>query len=65
MTPEEFRIAGHALIDWISDYRQRIDQLPVRSAVNPGDVRRAISSVAPEFPESFDDVMADPGVCRT
>lgn len=59
MTPEEFRIAGHALIDWISDFRQRIDQLPVRSQVNPGDVSRAIPSVAPEFPESFDEVMAD------
>jgi hypothetical protein len=23
MTPEEFRRAGHELIDWIADYRER------------------------------------------
>lgn len=59
MTPEEFRIAGHALIDWISDYRQQLDQLPVRSQVNPGDVRRGIPSTPPESPGSFDDLMKD------
>ena len=24
MTPEEFRRAGHELIDWIADYRERV-----------------------------------------
>jgi hypothetical protein len=24
MTPEEFRKAGHAIVDWIADYRERV-----------------------------------------
>ena len=24
MTPEEFRRAGHELVDWIADYRERV-----------------------------------------
>ena len=33
MTPEEFRQAGHALIDWIADYRSELEQRPVRAQV--------------------------------
>ena len=39
MTPEEFRRAGHELIDWIADLRAGIESLPVRAQVGPGDVR--------------------------
>ena len=38
MGPEEFRAAGHELIDWIADYRARIPQLPVQAQVRPGEV---------------------------
>ena len=31
MGPEEFRAAGHELIDWIADYRARIPELPVQA----------------------------------
>jgi aromatic-L-amino-acid decarboxylase len=59
MTPEEFRKAGHELIDWISDYRQRIDQLPVRAQVEPGEVSGKLPSVPPVAPESFESVLSD------
>ena len=59
MTPEEFRIAGHQLVDWISDYRQRIEQLPVRAQVEPGEVMRQLPSEAPASPETFAEVMRD------
>ena len=59
MTPEEFRIAGHQLIDWISDYRQRVDQMPVRAQVAPGEVKNKLSQPAPDAPETFDAVMHD------
>lgn len=59
MTPEEFRKAGHELIDWISDYRQRIDQLPVRAQVEPGEVSGKLPSVPPVSPESFESVLSD------
>lgn len=39
MTPEDFRIAGHQLIDWIADFRATIDDFPVASNVSPGDIR--------------------------
>jgi aromatic-L-amino-acid decarboxylase len=59
MTPEEFRKAGHELIDWIADYRQRVPDLPVRAQVEPGQVRRSLPSTPPEEAVSFSTVMAD------
>ena len=59
MTPEEFRTAGHGLIDWIADYRSQIDQMPVRAQVKPGDVKDALPASPPTTPESFDDLMLD------
>ena len=47
MTPEEFRRAGHELIDWIADYRQRVESLPVRAQVAPGDVRELMPDSPP------------------
>lgn len=48
MTPEEFRQAGHALIDWIADYRRDIEQRPVRAQVRPGEVRANFPTQPPE-----------------
>ena len=42
MTPDEFRAAGHQLIDWIADYRLTLDRRPVRATVEPGEVRLAV-----------------------
>ena len=50
MTPEEFRTAGHQLIDWIADYRGGIEGRPVRAQVEPGDVKNALPAQAPEVP---------------
>ena len=59
MTPDEFRKAGHELIDWIADYRQQIPDMPVRAQVQPGDVRRSLPVQAPAKAEAFEDLMAD------
>ena len=50
MTPEEFRAAGHKVIDWIADYRARVyvGDLPVMATTAPGDVRRALPSTPPD-----------------
>jgi len=59
VTPEEFRAAGHQLVDWIAEYRERAASLPVMAATAPGEVRSALPATPPEHPEAFDAVMAD------
>jgi aromatic-L-amino-acid decarboxylase len=59
--PEEFRAAGHELIDWIADYRARIPALPVQAQVVPGQVAGPLASRAPAQPEPFAQVVADLG----
>lgn len=59
MTPEEFRKAGHQLIDWIADYRQQIEAMPVRAQVNPGDVRRQLPVDPPEHPVGIEQLLED------
>jgi aromatic-L-amino-acid/L-tryptophan decarboxylase len=59
MTPEEFRRAGHQLIDWIADYRAQVGELPVMSRVAPGEVRAGLPSAPPETGEPFDAIMRD------
>lgn len=59
MTPEEFRKAGHELIDLIADYRTRVSSLPVLSKVAPGEIKASLPEAAPEQPESMDAILAD------
>ncbi len=59
MTPEEFRAAGHRLIDWIADHRAGIEQLPVRSGVEPGWVRSQLDAPPPAAPDALDDLLGD------
>ena len=59
MTPEEFRAAGHQLIDWVADYRARIRSLPVMSPVEPGSVRATLPSAPPNDAEHFDRILKD------
>jgi aromatic-L-amino-acid decarboxylase len=59
MTPEEFRTSGHALIDWIADYRERIPELPVRAQVEPGQVRGQLPVEPPVAAEPFPALLAD------
>jgi len=57
--PEQFRTQARALVDWIADYMQRVESLPVLSRAQPGEVRTALPPRAPERPESFEQVLAD------
>jgi aromatic-L-amino-acid/L-tryptophan decarboxylase len=59
VTPDEFRVAGHDLIDWIADYLTSVGDQRVQSAVEPGDVRAALPEHPPTTPESFAAVMSD------
>lgn len=57
MTPAQFRRLGHRLVDWIADYRERIEALPVRARVVPGAVRALLPEEAPEGPEDLERVL--------
>jgi len=59
MSPEEFRQAGHALIDWIADYRTDLEDRPVRAQVKPGEVRARFSAAAPQTATSAANMLAE------
>lgn len=59
LSPQEFRAAAHAAVDWIADYLEHPERVPVRSRVQPGDIRRALPSSAPTHGESLDAMLAD------
>jgi aromatic-L-amino-acid decarboxylase len=59
MTPEEFRRHGRAVIDWIADYYERIESLPVLSRARPGEIRAALPPAPPGEGEPFDRILAD------
>jgi aromatic-L-amino-acid decarboxylase len=59
MRPAEFRRLGHAAIDWIADYYERVESLPVLSRVKPGEIRAALPARAPEQGEPFEALLKD------
>ena len=59
MDPSEFRVHGHALVEWIADYLAGSERYPVLPRVAPGDVRNALPAAAPEHGEAFDAILAD------
>ncbi|MGI9323577.1 MAG: pyridoxal phosphate-dependent decarboxylase family protein [Pseudomonadales bacterium] len=59
MTPEEFRSAAHALVDWVADHRLRLETLPVKAQVGPGEVKSQLPAEPPEGGESITALLAD------
>jgi len=61
MTPDEFRQAGHALVDWIANYRERLaaGDYPVQARVSPGEILAQVPAAAPEHGEPFANVLRD------
>jgi aromatic-L-amino-acid/L-tryptophan decarboxylase len=59
MTADDFRRHGHAVIDWIADYHERIESYPVLSPVEPGRVRASLPAHAPSQGEPFPTILAD------
>ena len=59
MNPQQFREFGREVVDWIADYYETIENLPVLSQARPGQVRAQLPDRAPQVPESFDAILAD------
>jgi aromatic-L-amino-acid decarboxylase len=59
MPEEDFRKYGHEVVDWIADYFERLETLPVLSQNQPNDLKNALPKSAPEKGESFPQIFAD------
>ncbi|HYF46238.1 MAG TPA: pyridoxal-dependent decarboxylase [Acidimicrobiales bacterium] len=59
MTPDEFRRHGAEVVEWIARYLETVEEHPVLSQVEPGDVRAALPAHPPQQGEPFADVLAD------
>ncbi|MBX3012282.1 MAG: aspartate aminotransferase family protein [Caldilineaceae bacterium] len=59
MTPAEFRQHGRAVVDWIADYMEQVEALPVLAQVQPGEIRAALPAQPPMHGEPFAAILAD------
>ena len=54
-----FRRHAHEVADWIADYFEGVEGLPVRSQAQPGDLLNALPPGAPEQPEPMERILSD------
>jgi aromatic-L-amino-acid decarboxylase len=59
MSLEEFRRHGHAAVDWIADYLGRVEEFPVLSRAEPGEIRARLPAAPPRQGEPFAAVLRD------
>ncbi len=59
MPADEFRAAGHALVDWIAEYLEHAGNYPVLAQVQPGELARRLPQAAPEHGEAIGDILTD------
>ena len=59
MSKEEFRRFGHELIDWVSEYLEHVEDLPVLAQIEPGDLKAQLPAIPPEKGEAMEKIIAD------
>src|SRR5437773_11590728 len=59
MSSEDFRRLGHEIIDWIANYFEHIEDLPVLAQIEPGDLKSRLPESPPAKGESMDAILAD------
>jgi aromatic-L-amino-acid decarboxylase len=59
MPADEFRKFGYKVIDWIADYLENIEDLPVLPDIKPGDIRKQLPSSPSEKSESMENILSD------
>jgi len=55
----DFRKQAHQMVDWIADYYENIEQYPVKSQVQPGEILDELPKSAPMQAESMEAIMKD------
>ena len=56
---DDFRAAGHRLIDWVADYLDRVGNYEVLSRVKPGAIASQFASAPSEKGRAYDELIAD------
>jgi aromatic-L-amino-acid/L-tryptophan decarboxylase len=59
MPPADFRRYGHQIVDYIADYFERLENLPVLSPVEPNWLKNQLPTNAPTEGEEFGEIFAD------
>ncbi len=59
MSPAEFKKFGYELIDWIARYIENIENYPVLSQAEPGEIKNRIPSSPPEKGQNFGEIIKD------
>jgi len=59
MDSKQFRKYAHEMVDWMADYLENIEDLPVRSIKKPGEIIAALPQNPPQQSESMDTIFAD------
>jgi aromatic-L-amino-acid decarboxylase len=59
MTPAEFRTRGREAVDFIADYWERVERLPVLCPLTPGRTMAKMPGSPPERGEDWDAIFAD------
>ena len=59
MNKEDFRRFGHEFVDWIADYFERVPELPVLAALEPGDLKAQLPDAPPQHGEPMDKILGD------
>jgi aromatic-L-amino-acid decarboxylase len=59
MSADEFRRWGRSVVDWIADYHENVESLPVLSQATPGQIRAKLPPHPPQSSETFGDILQD------
>ncbi len=59
MNKEDFRRFGHEFVDWIAEYFDHIEELPVLAAIEPGDLKAKLPAAPPQRGEPMDQILTD------
>jgi len=59
MSKEDFRRFGHELIDWVADYLENVEDLPVLAQIEPGDLKALLPSSPPAKGEPMAEIIKD------
>src|SRR6476469_5356101 len=59
MSKEDFRRFGHELVDWVAEYLEHVEDLPVLAQIEPGDLKSQLPTSPPQTGEPMEQILRD------